>query len=428
MPEPRFELVGCVIEDQNRSGKWSVVAHGSHGGLVRGNVILGGDAAGIVTEDGSESYNTIEDNLVLDVNEDAYWINGARNYFRNNTAACCGSQLAGAAFYLPPNLDANATHTVPTPEGGTETFRHVEQTFLEFRDNEAYSCRAGFYLDHRSPAATHLLTNPRVWSCWGNDANAVTPSWGIAVAPYDSGTVIVEGLVSRGASVDIYSGRELRLINCDVQLAQYGVHDRSHNGRILIEGGLYCNRVNLAPLLSPSAGAGPLPQGPIKTTLIKGVQTAAPPGMTHYALAMYAELDQPSRIPVAGNVLHVEDCLGLTGRHRVYWAVQAAGEAVPFEGDISDAGGFAKVGCPERGLSNAEALAAWEWRPDPAADGKTAEYRRRQQESQQNIPNGNPFTEEPGWQPVAWGGAVAPEGVVIVPGIVGLVDPAAEAP
>jgi hypothetical protein len=56
-----FVFEGNVVTN---SRKWAIVTHQSHHGLVSANVVISADGAGIVTEDGNESFNTFCWNFV----------------------------------------------------------------------------------------------------------------------------------------------------------------------------------------------------------------------------------------------------------------------------------------------------------------------------------------------------------------------------
>ncbi len=69
-PEYQFRVVGNSVYDtgaQTPPQKWGIAIHDSHYGLVSGNVVYNIGGAGIVTEDGSESYNLFERNFVMRV-------------------------------------------------------------------------------------------------------------------------------------------------------------------------------------------------------------------------------------------------------------------------------------------------------------------------------------------------------------------------
>ena len=63
----QFEVVGNAVNDTR---KWPIALHGSHYGLIKQNVVFGGSqltGAGIVTEDGTETENLIEENFVANI-------------------------------------------------------------------------------------------------------------------------------------------------------------------------------------------------------------------------------------------------------------------------------------------------------------------------------------------------------------------------
>ena len=58
----QFTLVGNVVDG---SSKWGITVHRSHYGLIQDNVVYNTRGAGIVTEDGSESFNVFDHNFSL---------------------------------------------------------------------------------------------------------------------------------------------------------------------------------------------------------------------------------------------------------------------------------------------------------------------------------------------------------------------------
>jgi hypothetical protein len=61
---PSFELTGNVFLDGR---KWGVAIHDTHYGLIRGNVIVGFQGAGLIMEDASEFANMAKQNFIGDV-------------------------------------------------------------------------------------------------------------------------------------------------------------------------------------------------------------------------------------------------------------------------------------------------------------------------------------------------------------------------
>lgn len=375
----RFTLEGCVIQD---SLKWACVVHDSHCGLVINNTIYGAQHAGIVTEEGSESYNRIEGNRVYNiVRGDGYWLNGIHNYINHNIAACClvnhKTGMGGNGFYLPPNPDVRKKFTVPIPlTDKTETWSWGWGRMLECDGNEVYGCRAGFWLDHSH--AEHHITDFRVWWGYGNI------NYGVACAAYDTGGVTYDRVVARGCSMDIYSNIATNLVNCDIQGCDIGVRDNSQNGKLTITSCLLCNDLNVKIILSPGVGAGPFPTKALKETYLTNsvFKTPTNKSIRNIELSRLFQ-NEESRTPVLLNVIGVVNYNGVNGdSFRIYFEEQEESVRVPYEGDIPPNPIFLRKGSPEPGLSNKECWAKYN---------------------------------------LAWAGAVAPPSWKIRQGIVGLV-------
>lgn len=152
----QFTLIGNSV---NGAAKWGMTIHRSHYGLIQDNVVYKTQGAGIVTEDGSESFNVFDHNFsvlcaggqspldggygghVADVGGEgaAFWFRGPNNYIRNNIAA--NGQKTGFA------LSAASLGTVRVPAfKGADTSKAAESVqfdttnaaVLEFANNEAY--------------------------------------------------------------------------------------------------------------------------------------------------------------------------------------------------------------------------------------------------------------------------------------------------
>ena len=111
----QFTLVGNAIDG---SSKWGITVHRSHYGLIQDNVVYNTRGAGIVTEDGSESFNVFDHNFSLRTagsrdaapgngyssvlpnpggDGSAFWFRGPNNSSANNVAA----SAAESGFGLP---------------------------------------------------------------------------------------------------------------------------------------------------------------------------------------------------------------------------------------------------------------------------------------------------------------------------------------
>jgi len=153
----QFTLTGNAVDG---STKWGITVHRSHYGLIRDNVVYNTRGAGIVTEDGSESFNVFDHNFSMRTtgsldavagngysstlpnpggDGSAFWFRGPNNYIRNNVAA----SAAESGFGLP--VTALGAVRVPRFKGGNSSTAgesiQLETTrapVLEFSNNEAY--------------------------------------------------------------------------------------------------------------------------------------------------------------------------------------------------------------------------------------------------------------------------------------------------
>lgn len=153
----QFTLIGNAV---NGAPKWGITVHNSHYGLVRDNVVYNTRGAGIVTEDGTESFNIFDHNFALRIEGSGdfaprsgyggptpdpggegagFWFRGPNNYIRNNVAAnadAFGFGLAAGSLgtvHIPASKGADTSQineTVPLDTTGAAV--------LEFTNNEAY--------------------------------------------------------------------------------------------------------------------------------------------------------------------------------------------------------------------------------------------------------------------------------------------------
>jgi hypothetical protein len=169
----QFTVVGNALAD---SLKWPIAVHGSHYGLVKGNVVFGGSqltGAGIAVEDGSETENVFEENFVANIRgsinpresgpstadgttpgsaAECFWSAGFNNRFVNNVASSCRNPVQqivsgpGWKFIVPA-----APYTARNPRFRGADMANVNETILvtpqhqpirEFRGNEVYGLAA----------------------------------------------------------------------------------------------------------------------------------------------------------------------------------------------------------------------------------------------------------------------------------------------
>ena len=202
-PQYQFRLVGNAIHEASAATppqKWGITLHGSHYGLVQGNVVYNLGGAGIVTEDGSESFNVFDHNFVAriasnggrDEHEDqprgiaregvGFWFRGPNNYVRNNVAANLGEDAGDveASYAFKYNLVYLGTVRIPgfrgadTMVAGQYTSQNGNQLpLLEFDNNEAYGVVQGLTMwwlcslsggdEFRGQCGQSVLRNLVVW-------------------------------------------------------------------------------------------------------------------------------------------------------------------------------------------------------------------------------------------------------------------------
>lgn len=167
-PQYQFQLVGNAVYDSGASPpaqKWGIAIHDSHYGRIAGNVVCNLGGAGIVFEDGSESYNVVEGNFVMrilgngarsEVDESGrgvaregvgLWFRGTNNYVRDNVAANMieGASDVEAAYGIKYNMTFLGDVRVPNFRGADTsvagqytTVNGNDLPLLEFARNEIY--------------------------------------------------------------------------------------------------------------------------------------------------------------------------------------------------------------------------------------------------------------------------------------------------
>jgi dienelactone hydrolase len=156
----QFTLVGNAIDG---ALKWGITVHNAHYGLIADNVVYNAAGSGIVTEDGSESFNVFERNFVvrsfgtgdergdlrniwLDIawEGSAFWFRNNNNWVRDNVAANTNS--FAYAFY---SLDMQSAR-VPKFKGADtsiagqfDVVNMQKVPVREFARNEVYASADG---------------------------------------------------------------------------------------------------------------------------------------------------------------------------------------------------------------------------------------------------------------------------------------------
>jgi hypothetical protein len=362
----QYQLIGNAIDGGR---KWGMTIHDSHYGLIQDNVVYNLQAAGIVTESGSESYNMFEHNFTLHIpGGNGFWFNGTNNSWCDNVAADTGDirfgsdTNFGSGFYGQRNIFYNdAPVDLPRFRGAdmrdplqVKTVWMSSTTFQEFEGNEAYSVGVGLWLDHRNgiSGVGHTVENFSAWSTYG---------FSKAVLAYGTSGVTLDGLVARGASVWVQSNFGPFVVrNSDIQGADVGIDDQRDFGDLVVENTYLRNDADVVLRMSQSiGGTGPIEDtvAPLKTTTLRGVTFDAPAGLPLSAISLSYQFNGvDSWVPVLGNIIEVYDYNRVAGdSFQVYFNEQRPGFVVPYTGDIHPSPGYTALGAPARGLTNQQA-------------------------------------------------------------------------
>jgi hypothetical protein len=239
----QFTLIGNAVDD---ASKWGITVHNSHFGLIQDNVVYDSRGAGIVTEDGSESFNVFAHNFALRSQGSGefapssgyagaapdpggegagFWFRGPNNVIRDNVAAnteVFGFGIAAGALgevRIPAHQGADTSQ-----EGGYVLRDTTVMPVLEFAHNEAYGAmQTGVAIGWNA-----TLDDTRIWHTTLNAVTAFPADWlnvqkltvrgdpralvnefesptGIWFGDYTSKTILVRDADVRGMRVGIES-------------------------------------------------------------------------------------------------------------------------------------------------------------------------------------------------------------------------------
>lgn len=266
----QFTLVGNVIdfggENVTQGRKWGIALHGSHYGLIEGNVVDRASGAAIVTESGSEMGNVLDSNFVVrvvggnsvrTVDRDpsdqtksgragvGYWFNGGgRNTFRANIAA----DVADCVYCFGFKFDNVRTGDVlfPTSQGsdphadGGEIVDGNDIGLNDFVDNEAYAVSSGLTIwwqcmygeTPRSGCSSHLdsfrVWHHHRWGYYGYETSAMTLDSFVVRGDPDVLSNRYESV--SGLEFGDYGQYDLVIANPDIQNVRTGIRMPTFRG------------------------------------------------------------------------------------------------------------------------------------------------------------------------------------------------------
>jgi hypothetical protein len=363
----QFTLIGNAIDG---SSKWGITVHRSHYGLIQDNVVYNTRGAGIVTEDGSESFNVFDHNFSLRTaglrdaapgngyssvlpnpggDGSAFWFRGPNNYIRNNV----GASAAESGFGLP----VTALGIVRIPKfKGADTSRDSESLPLdtsradvpEFSNNEAY----GAIQSGVSWAWNGTIDRFKVWHA---------ARYGVTATPAEK--LVIDRLTARGDPTVLatgdenpvgvwvanYASKSVVVTNANLQSLRVGVsspffygqaQDSGRAGLLTIENSYFRTYigVSVATGYVDAATGGAMKKAVVRSSTFEPLAlsgSAAPPEAISMNYGMPPHDDRP-RDPIA-----VYDFNKQAGKNfRVYYSLQAPAAVAPCHDTMPAIGGW----------------------------------------------------------------------------------------
>ena len=370
----QFTLLGNAIDD---ASKWGITIHNTHYGLVRDNVVYNSRGAGIVTEDGNESFNIFEHNFALRSEGSGefaprsgyggatgdpggegagFWLRGPNNTLRHNVAAnvdVFGYGIAAGALEAVRVPRFRGADT--SKQGEFTTIDAVDTPLLDFSNNEAYGAiQTGIAIGWNG-----TVKGLRVWHTSRN-----------AVTAFPADRLDIDGAVVRGdtaiLSVPVenptgiwfsnYVAKSVLVRNSDIQGMRVGVaspffsridaEPGRGDGVATIENSFLRNYVGIAvaTAYSPESTQAPVKKGVGRNTRfepLEGVKAAQYP-----AAAISMNYGMSSGDTARRDPLIVYDFNGRPGdTFRVFYSHEVPQSATPAcHTARQDIGGFVCAG------------------------------------------------------------------------------------
>jgi len=389
--------VSCPLNGMNF--RWGIALQGSSYGLLQDNVLYNWFGAGIITIDGSESYNLIAQNFVvriggtghrpIDTPPDnlgtqdlgtegaAFWFAGPNNIISGNVAADVDlngdANAYGYLFYIASNVPVPNFKGADTSVAGQFHIVNMEQTpLLGFTGNEVYGTYGGLTIWYLG--ATYTTIDPLI----GQSVIEGLTEWNVNVGffSYPMNNVLFDHWVllgyepylgnadySAGMTISDYLTANCVIDNSNIQGMLYGIQvpfkvgDVSATGQtpipFVIENTYLRNCVNIM-VETPQAVTGGNQWLPPRETIVSNVTFAQPTvsdGYPDYNIEMRY---QPLSLATGGNFIQSDQVFVCNYNQvagddfQVYYTEQQANFIVPQTG----AGGLA---APVAGLTNAQA-------------------------------------------------------------------------
>jgi G8 domain/Right handed beta helix region len=367
----QFTIIGNAVDG---ASKWGITVHNSHYGLIQDNVVYDSQGAGIVTEDGTESFNLFEHNFSVRSKGSGefapssgyggaapdpggegagFWMRGPNNIVRNNVAAnteVFGFGLAAGGLgtvRIPAFKGADTSH-----DGQWVTLDTTEAPLLEFTGNEAY----GAIETGAAVGWNGTLTNTHVWHAWRH-----------AIAAFPTDRLTVEGAVVRddasvlsdpienatGIWFTNYASKSVMVRNADVQGTRVGVASPFFvradaeagrgDGRAIIEDSYFRSYVGVAVATAYTNEQKPLKQAVVRNTRFEGIDVPGPRMYEPAAISMNYGMSRGDLL--RRDPLVVYDFNREAGNtFRVFYSLDVPASMAPCRDTRADVAGFVCAG------------------------------------------------------------------------------------
>ncbi|HEV2199125.1 MAG TPA: G8 domain-containing protein [Bryobacteraceae bacterium] len=237
----QFTVIGVSIDG---APKWGITVHNSHYGLIQDDVVYNTKGAGIVTEDGTESFNVFDHNFSVRSQGSGefapasgyagagpdpggegsgFWFRGPNNYIRNNVAAngdVFGFDLAAGSLgkiRIPKFKGADMADDRETAEIDTTGAK-----VLEFSNNEAYgTIQTGVAFGWNGEISNFRTWNPSRHGVTATPADTLTVE---NLTVRGDKTVLADALESpTGVWIANYIAKSVTIENADIQGMRAGI-------------------------------------------------------------------------------------------------------------------------------------------------------------------------------------------------------------
>ena len=367
----QFTLIGNAV---NGAPKWGVTVHNSHYGLVRDNVVYNTRGAGIVTEDGTESFNTFDHNFALRIEGSGdfaprsgyggptpdpggegagFWFRGPNNYIRNNVAANADAFGFGLAAGSLGTVNIPAFKGADTSQmNETKPLDTTGAAVLEFTQNEAYGAMQagvawgwnGTVADLRvwhtsrhgltaTPADKLLVDRITVRGDKSVLSRQVENAAGVWISNYVAKTIVVRGADIQGMRVGVTSPfyQEFR-----------AVEPSRGDGSVAVDGGYFRDYIGIsvATVYSSSAENGAaVKSATVRDAVFEPLDVPADPLNPSVAISMnygMQSADPDPRDPIA--IYNFNKKAG--DNFKVYYSLDAPPSAAPCHDARAGIGGW----------------------------------------------------------------------------------------